>query len=55
VSQLDHVVRDVAYWHKADMPAHPPDVRYWSNSGHWAAVARNALVANDAKQTLNVF
>jgi hypothetical protein len=24
---------------------------YWSNSGHWAALARNASVANDPKRT----
>jgi hypothetical protein len=27
-------------------------VRYWSNSGHWAALALNASVANDPKRTL---
>jgi len=34
-------------WHKADNPTAPAFVRYWSNSGHWSALALNGLVAND--------
>jgi len=26
--------------------------RYWSNSGHWSALARNGSVANDPTETL---
>jgi hypothetical protein len=33
--------RDVRYWHLADNPTAPAFVRYWSNSGHWSALALN--------------
>jgi hypothetical protein len=32
---------NVRYWHKADNPAAPAFVHYWSNSGHWSALALN--------------
>ena len=25
---------NVRYWHEADIPSHPPDVRCWGKSGH---------------------
>jgi hypothetical protein len=30
---------DVAYWHKADIPERPANVRFWGQSGHWLTVA----------------
>jgi hypothetical protein len=35
------------YWHFASIQAHALTVRYWSNSGHWSALALNGSVAND--------
>jgi hypothetical protein len=38
--------RDFRFWHFALFAAPHHFGRYWSNSGHWAALALNASVAN---------
>ena len=43
---------NVRYWHLADNPTPLEFVRYWSNSGHWSALALNGWAANDPKWTL---
>jgi len=35
------------YWHLADIPNTPSNVRYWGNSGHWPGLALNGSVAKD--------
>jgi hypothetical protein len=32
---------NVRYWHLTDNPTAPTFVRYWSNCGHWSALALN--------------
>ena len=32
---------NVRFWHLTDNPTAPTFVRYWSNSGHWSALALN--------------
>ena len=39
------------YWHLADIPTIPSNVRYWTNSGHRSALALNGSVANDPTAT----
>jgi len=42
----------VAFWHLADNPTAPANVRYWGNSGHWSARTLNGSVAIDPIRTL---
>ena len=43
--------RDVAYWHLTTIPSVFVFGRYWSNSGHRAALTLDGSVANDPKRT----
>jgi hypothetical protein len=47
-------VRDVDYWHKADIPAASAFVRYWSNSGQQSILASDGLSAFDPKRTFGL-
>jgi hypothetical protein len=37
----DNGAQHVRYWHLTDISAAPAFVGYWSNSGHWPALAPN--------------
>jgi hypothetical protein len=45
--------RNCREWHLASIRTDAVNGRYWRHSGHWSALALNASVAIDPKQTLH--
>ena len=51
LSETDISRSDLVLWHLASFRCAAKIGRYWRHSGHWSALARNALVAIDSKRT----
>jgi hypothetical protein len=45
---------EVCFWNLTDNPTAPAFVRYWSNSGHWSALAPRGL-GRDLMKAVAVF
>ena len=53
-AQILRAVRYVRFWHLADNPVAPADVRYWGNSGQPLLMVRDSSSAFDPQRTCDV-